>query len=202
VRLLSGGRRAMVRVASATLLALVALATLPALVACTSRGSQAAPAASSSSMTDAQLQVLVDELVTCVRNNGAPGVPDLKVENGKVIIPDENTVDEATKRNIDTALEACKSVQERIPPSVFQEGQQEGQRESSERREPTAQDVPALRAWAQCGREHGIPEWPDPRPDGSFPLAGTPLEQEGKSPRLMDAWQACKQHWDGGIKGS
>jgi hypothetical protein len=177
---------------------LVALAALPALAACTSGDPQAAPSASPSAMTDAQIQVLVNDLVQCIRDNGAPGMPDVTVRDGKVEPPDENAVDEATKTNVETAMEACKSVRDRIPPSVLEEGQQEGQR-AGERRVPTAEDVPALRQWAKCIRENGIPEWPDPLADGSFPLTGTPLESEGKSPRLMAAWEACKQHWDGGI---
>jgi hypothetical protein len=57
-----------------------------------------------------------------------------------------------------------------------------------------------LRDFAKCIREHGIPEWPDPKSDGTFPIAGTPIQAEGKSSgRLSTAVEACKQYWDEGI---
>jgi hypothetical protein len=42
-------------------------------------------------------------------------------------------------------------------------------------------------------REHGVPEWPDPKADGTFPIVGTEIEREGKSPRVVRAGQACKE---------
>jgi hypothetical protein len=176
---------------------MVTVAALPVLVGCGSGGSRAAaPAASPTALSDAQIQVLINDLVQCLRENGVPGMPDVRVQNGRVLQPDEAGVDEATKRNFESALEACKSVKDRIPDSVFSEGQQDSQRDTSERRQPSAQDVPALRKFAECMRQNGVPEWPDPKGDGSFP-ASAPLNREGKSPRVVAGLQACQQYWDG-----
>jgi hypothetical protein len=178
--------------------ALVAIAALPALAACTSGGgSQASPTASSISMTDAQIQVLVDDLVRCIRENGAPGMPDVTVVNRKIIEPDENVVDEVTKRNIDTALAACESVENRIPDSAFEE-EPPDEREELEEPGPRPEDVPALRRFAECMRQNGVPDFPDPRGDGTFPY-NWPGAGEGKSPRLMAGRQACRQYWDGNL---
>jgi hypothetical protein len=163
-----------------------------ALGGCASGGGAAAGPSSSPTLTDAQLQPAVDELVRCIRDNGAPGMPDVKVENGRAILPDESTVDETTKRNVPSALQACKSIEDRLPPSLFDKP------ESEQQRSATADDVPALKAWSKCIRESGVPEWPDPKPDGSFPI-DNPAIKEGKSARIIAAWQACEQYWNGGI---
>jgi hypothetical protein len=150
-------------------------------------------------MSDARLQVLVNDLVRCVREHGAPGMPDVRVQNGKVIVPDENSVDTATKQNVDAAMQACKTVKDRIPPAAMSDTGGSG---ANGRRGPTAADVPKLRQYARCVRENGVPDWPDPRADGSFPLHGSPIETEGKSPRVVAAMQACKKYWSEGLRFS
>lgn len=42
---------------------------------------------------------------------------------------------------------------------------------------------------AQCLRQHGVPNWPDPDPDGSFPLP--PSLQTKKAPGWVQATTAC-----------
>jgi hypothetical protein len=170
-----------------------------ALAACSTGGrAHAGAAPSPTGMSDAQLQPLVNDLVRCVRQNGAPGMPDLPVRNGHIVLPNENTVDEATKRNIDAARQACQSVENRIPPSVLEKAGDQNQN----RQGPTAADVPKLRQYAKCMRDNGIPDWPDPKADGSFPLANTPIAREGKSPRIITAMQACDKYWNGGLRFS
>ena len=39
----------------------------------------------------------------------------------------------------------------------------------------SAADLEHIRRYAGCLRQHGMPTWPDPKPDGSFPVVGTPL---------------------------
>lgn len=152
-------------------------------------GARAAASPSASGMTDAQLEVLVNRLVQCVRQHGAPGMPDVPVRNGHIVLPDESTVDQATKDNIDAARQACKAVEDRIPPSVLsKDDRQDG---------PTAADVPKLRVFAKCMRDNGEPDWPDPRADGSFPGQGP---AGGKTPQFRAAMDACRQYWDGSIR--
>jgi hypothetical protein len=180
----TGGRRA------ATGIVLLGMLVLPLLSSCDGgrRGATASPSASG--MTDAQLQVLVNNLVQCVRQHGAPGMPDLPVRNGHVVLPGKDSVDEATQQNVPAARQACKAVEDRIPASVLADtGQQSGG--------PTAADVPKLRTFATCMRDNGEPDWPDPRADGSFP--GQDLRQ-GKTPQFRAAIEACRQYWDGPMR--
>jgi hypothetical protein len=51
-------------------------------------------------------------------------------------------------------------------------------------------------------REHGIPEFPDPKADGTFPIIGTPLENAGNSEAARSAMDACKVIYDGKITPS
>ncbi len=81
-------------------------------------------------------------------------------------------------------------MEDRIPPSVLDDtNQQSGG--------PTAADVPKLREFAKCMRDNGEPDWPDPRPDGSFPGQDP---RQGKSARFIAAAQACQQYWDGPMR--
>jgi hypothetical protein len=157
-------------------------------------GAGAAASPSATGMTDAQLQVLVNNLVQCVRQHGAPGMPDVPVRSGHIVLPDENTVDAATKQNINAARQACKAVEARIPAAVL-DNNADSQRSGG----PTAADVPKLREFAKCMRENGEPSWPDPKADGTF--AGTdPIVAQGKTPQLKTAIQACRKYWDGPIR--
>jgi hypothetical protein len=161
-----------------------------ALAGCGNGKAGAAPSPSASGMTDAQLQVLVNDLVQCVRQHGAPGMPDVPVRNGHIVLPDKDSVDQATQQNVPAARQACKAVEDRIPPSVLDD---KGDQPAG----PTAADVPKLREFAKCMRDNGEPNWPDPRPDGSFP--GQDLRQ-GKTPQFAAALQACRQYWDGPMR--
>jgi hypothetical protein len=44
---------------------------------------------------------------------------------------------------------------------------------------------------AECIRRHGVPNWPDPDPDGSFPL---PPSLQQKTPAEATAQNACSQY--------
>jgi hypothetical protein len=84
------------------------------------------------------------------------------------------------------AERACMPIYNRLPASIREGGSQEGPEASR----PPA-DIPALLRLARCMREQGMPDWPDPRADGTFPLSGTSFEREGKSPRFLKAARAC-----------
>jgi hypothetical protein len=88
---------------------------------------------------------------------------------------------------------ACKSIFDRLPVSAT----------GDEERPPA--DIQALLRLARCMRERGVPEWPDPKADGTFPVSGTVIEREGKSPRIVRALRACRQFNPdpkGGVHGS
>ena len=175
----------------------IALVGLLALAGCGGgrTGVAAGASPSPSGMTDAQLQVLVNNLVQCVRQHGAPGMPDLPVRNGHIVVPDENTVDPVTLQNVPAARDACKTVEDRIPASVLdKDGSTQAQGGG-----PTAADVPKEREFAKCMRENGEPDWPDPGPDGRFP-GNDIIRAQQKSPQVVNAIHACQQYWDGPIR--
>ena len=53
----------------------------------------------------------------------------------------------------------------------------------------------ALVRLAECLRQHGVPNWPDPDPDGSYPLPPALLT---KTPAYARAAEACKSVWPSG----
>jgi len=177
----------------------LAVLALVVLAACGSPGGAGgSPGPSSTTLPEAQLLALGKELAQCIRQNGIPTFPDPTIEQGQLTLP-QNAMDQIETQYardvLDQAQHACQSMMDRIPQSQIEGG-------SSDRQEPGPEDVDALRQWAACVREHGIPDWPDPKADGSFPLRGTPLESEGKSDRMQRAAQACQQYWSGGITAS
>jgi hypothetical protein len=187
VRMGTSGRRA------ATGIVLIGML---ALAGCGGGHPTAAASPTPSGMTDAQLQVLVNNLLQCVRQHGAPGMPDIPVRNGHIVLPDENTVDQATKQNLDAARQACKTVEDRIPAAVLQDKADSQQQSGA----PTAADVPKLRAFAKCMRDNGQPGWPDPKADGTFPEQSNPIATQGKTPQIAAAVQTCRKYWDGPIR--
>ena len=162
------------------------------LAACGGGKAGAGPAASPSAggTSDAQLQVLVDDLVQCIRQHGAPGMPDVPVRNGHIVLPEKNSVDQATQQNVPAARQACKAVEDRIPPSVLDD-------RTDQPSGPTAAAVPKLREFARCMRNNGEPDWPDPKADGTFPGQD---RREGKTPQFRAAIEACRQYWDGPMR--
>src|SRR5262249_61685581 len=64
---------------------------------------------------------------------------------------------------------------------------------------PSAETLQHMREFSQCMRQHGVTSWPDPKPNGTFPIRGTPLEAIAAytghlDQALMDARMACVQY--------
>jgi hypothetical protein len=122
------------------------------------------------------------EVVQCLRDNGMPNLPDPQIDaDGQPHFPGGDPGDPPPR-----ARRACEPIYNRLPASVREGGGPEG----GEASRPPA-DLPALLRFARCMREQGMPDWPDPKADGTFPVAGTALEREGKSPRFLKAARAC-----------
>lgn len=178
---------------SATCGALVLAASL-ALAGCGIAGGVHAAASASPSTSDAQVLAIGRQYSQCVRDHGVAGFPDPVVDNGQISMPAATAGGPDPKQmlqNNPQAQDACQAILDSLPASA-------------KRNQLTysAADLQKLRQFAQCIRQHGIPEWPDPKPDGTFPIRGTALGSEGKSPRMIAAAQACSQYWDKGISGS
>ncbi|HKT01205.1 MAG TPA: hypothetical protein VJT31_16900 [Rugosimonospora sp.] len=70
---------------------------------------------------------------------------------------------------------------------------------------PNATTLTQMRQFAQCMRQHGQSDFPDPKTDGTFPILNTPYEglsplsPQHPSPAMGDARRACRQYqndWD------
>ena len=174
------------------------ICALAVLSACSTGGNAANPGATPSTMSDAEILAIGKQAAECIRNNGVPDFPDPYVERGKLRLPEEveqNLESRYSQQVLDQAEQSCKTLMDRIPESAMK-GDDGG---DDRQQQPGPGDVEALKKFAQCIRENGVPEWPDPKSDGSFPAGGTPLETEGKSDRVVGALRACQQHWSGGI---
>lgn len=65
-----------------------------------------------------------------------------------------------------------------------------------------AKDRPALLRYARCMRAHGIPDFPDPTPQGGLAIkASRGSDLDPNSPLYKAADKACKRYMPGGGKG-
>ena len=144
-------------------------------------------------MSTDQMLTIGRQASQCFREHGIPDFPDPIIDqHGQLSLPQTEAGDRA-KQAVDANPEAqrvCLPILSRIPAVA------------TGRPQYSPDDLANLLKFAQCMRHNGIPEWPDPKADGSFPISGTPLETEGKSPRYRSARDACKPFWDKGVIGS
>ena len=175
-------------------MALVMLTT-----ACGANGPGGAAEPSPTAMSDADVVAIGKQVAQCFRDNGIPEFPDPIIDDhGQLQLPDNMEAQlESTypQQVLERAQQACQSLFDQLPESAVRGDS--GDNPDAEA--PGPGDVEALRKWAECARQNGFPEWPDPKADGSFPLAGTPIAAEGKSPRMLAVFEACQQYWGGGF---
>lgn len=166
-----------------------AIAAGVALAGCTSGTTPASPAgsaATSATSAGQQTRAITAQFARCVRAHGYPNFPDPQVgADGSVSIqggPQAKQAAVATQA-------ACGSILSRLPASAT-------------RHPVTPAMLQTERQFASCMRQHGLPYWPDPRPDGSFPLSTTPYAGMEKSGPVMAGMQACRQYHLNGIPAS
>ncbi|MEV5750436.1 hypothetical protein AB0L00_21670 [Actinoallomurus sp. NPDC052308] len=118
-------------------------------------------------------------LAQCVRAHGLPNFPDpvRDPQTGQWGLP------AGTPDPPENVMDDCRSTADRIP---------------ADRTGTTlsARDMAKLREFAECFRRHGVPDWPDPAPDGSFTMPAR-LAGQGKQP-IMKQLEACKRYGVGG----
>lgn len=141
--------------------------TIGALVAC----SQPATAQAE---TPAQIW---HEVVVCARAHGDPTLPDPTVDSqGMAHWPP------GTQEPSKDTIAACQSIYNRLPASVRNGG---------------APDIQMALKFAECMRAHGLTDWPDPLPDGTYRLPAD-LQTTSKSgpvwERIKAGWDACAQY--------
>ena len=137
-------------------------------------GTASATASVTPGAQDGQRKAL--EFARCMRDNGVPNFPDPKFnDNGGVGI---DTPDGADPQKVDAAMAKCKQY---LPNG--------GQPQKAD-----PKVVEGLRKYAQCMRDNGIEDFPDPTPDG--PLIDTsrmPGSPGARSiPGFAAAMEACR----------
>lgn len=165
---------------------LAPLALVVALAGCGGNGSTG----TSGGGSGAQTQRILNNYGRCVRAHGFPDFPDPRINtNGEL------TLGAAQPQVKQAALQtesACGSILRQLPPRA---GQQSGPL--------TPAQLAQARLFSACMRQHGLPDWPDPRPDGSFPLSTTPYANTGKSGPVLAGVEACKRYDTfGGVRAS
>jgi hypothetical protein len=124
------------------------------------------------------------QLAKCLREHGLE-VPDPDAK-GRLDIAAGMGGRKKTDPGVLAAWKACKEFEQPVPAEL------------QEREAPvTAEQLANRRTYAKCMRANGMPDWPDPRPDGSWPeIQGgeqSPQEQRAN----IFALQICEPVLDG-----
>lgn len=168
-------------------LLLAALAAVAVLVGALAGCGAASPAPGATGSPAASLQQQARtvwlQFAQCVRAHGAPSFPDPQVDSQGHADFGQSP---QTKTEASQAQGTCGSILNRLPASVTGNAP------------ATAARLHELTLFARCMRQHGLPQWPDPQPDGAFRLSGTPYATTGKSPQVLGAMHACSQYDAGG----
>jgi hypothetical protein len=128
----------------------------------------------------AQALAVGREYARCARSNGAPGFPDPQVDQyGTVSFPGETPGE--TKADIVKVEGPCGAILNRLPPAQIPTR--------------TPAQMRSLRSFSTCMRSHPAAKtFPDPNPDGVFPIKGTIYDRDtGGYPSVAQqrAWNAC-----------
>jgi hypothetical protein len=129
-------------------MALVAVTAVAVVSGCGPGGPGGAPAAQPGMHSEA---AVLHEFVACVRAHGVPDFPDGSIDSrGIVSFPD------SAPRIPDSVPSACQVFFSRLPPRPAGSP-------------PVPQQLLAeLLSFARCMRSHGVRDWPDPAPNGTF----------------------------------
>jgi hypothetical protein len=157
-----------------------AIAVLGAVVR--SRG-DVTPTAAAASWEQEMRQIGV-RYAACLRDHGHPQIadPTLRSDGRLTFGAQEDAVDAASR-----ALRGATCRRELVaikdaPPKP-----------------PTAAELRQAVRFSQCIRKHGAPDWPDPQPDGTYPLDAR-LRQAGKA-GIVSGLEACRSfNPSGGIR--
>ncbi|WP_203975601.1 hypothetical protein [Planotetraspora silvatica] len=152
-----------------------ALLVAPVLVACAATsppGAAGTPSPSASAVL-----AVYRELAGCLRQHGVPNLPDPVLDaQGNVQFNSPAQVPVSAKT-------ACASIAARLPP------------ENGKGPRYTAAEMAKLRQLAQCFRDHGVPDWPDPNSSGEFPLPKRLLDLGKRG--FRDQLPTCRRYFVG-----
>jgi hypothetical protein len=147
----------------------------PVLAACAATSTPGATASPSPGAS--AVLAVYRELATCLRQHGVPNFPDPVVDaQGNVQISSSIQIPTSAKT-------ACASIAARLPA------------ENGKGPKYTAADMTKLRQLAQCFRDHGVPDWPDPNSRGEFPLPKRLLDLGKRG--FRDQLPTCRRYFVG-----
>lgn len=149
---------------------LAAVATAALLAGCGSSGG--------GSGSSTQAAALYHKLGQCIRSHGLPDFPDpvQDPQTGSWGLP------QGTATPPQYVLNDCKSVLNQIAALGTQNNQ------------IPASDLQSYQKWAQCMRQHGIPNWPDPNPNGTFTLPPSLSVASVRAGAYNKQQEACKKY--------
>jgi hypothetical protein len=160
---------------------------LVAVAACGGASPRHAAGAPAAQSAQQRAHVVWLRYATCARAHGVPDFPDPRLDSqGRASFPSDAPVKQESAQ-VNTA---CGAILKGLPASATRNGP------------VTAAQLRLLIAWARCMRSHGVPNWPDPRSDGTFPIIGTPLAAEGKTGPVLGGMLACRHIYSGSISAS
>jgi hypothetical protein len=136
--------------------------------------SASAPSSASSSASAQSPATRALAYAQCMRSHGVPNFPDPTINGNSISMNvDVNSLD-VSQSVLSAAQNDCASLspQSFVPPGFNQ-----------------AKNTAEGLKWAQCIREHGEPDFPDPSGDGTFNL---PSSINAQGPALQAAENACK----------
>jgi hypothetical protein len=107
----------------------------------------------------------------CIRSHGVPNFPDPTISGSNIGLNLGNSG--VNQSALQAAQNACKSLSPVHPLTGAQE----------------AKNIAEGLKWAQCIRQHGVPDFPDPNSDGAFNL---PSGMNPQSATLQAAQNSCQ----------
>jgi hypothetical protein len=143
-------------------------------VATANSGSAASRSAAPDAMSDQEHMI---RFAQCMRDNGVPDFPDPK--DGNMNLPNG-----ADPQKVAAAQEKCKHL---LP-------------NGGQPRKTDPQQMEQLRKFAQCMRDNGIKNFPDPTDQG-LALDPSKLGISPNDPKFTAAQQACSKYQPGGPSG-
>jgi len=133
------------------------------------------PTATASEDPDAPLK-----FARCMRQQGLTWFPDPQPGKGLTLSVPRGT----DPKKVEAAQEKCKQY---LP-------------NGGEMRQPSAEDLEQARQMAKCMRENGVPNFPDPNPNGGITIDSRKLGTGPGDPTWDKAEKACAQYQPKGGK--
>jgi hypothetical protein len=137
-------------------------------------GSASAKASSSAPADNLSPQERAAKFGDCVRSNGVPDFSDPETEGGGFMMKAPDGVD---PQKMDAAMQKCKQY---LP-------------NGGEPPKMDAAQLEQMRQYAKCMRENGIPNFPDPDPNGGFQIDLGKLGVTPDDPKFKAAQETCKK---------